>query len=370
MTSIKKIVKAVLPHAIVRLYDKRFELHPENAPLDNNKIAVFSPYEVKYIELLHDAITESGFTPSKGVSDAKYIWLHWYENRIGDYDDFIDRVRTIQAWKQQGRKIIFHIHNRKPHEAKSPNVSHALMTTLADCTDHVSIMSSQTKELLKDTWYYGDDFRYASQIPHPNYIGAYGELCQPKTLTDDTLRILFFGLVRPYKGLEHLLEATKGLKNIEVRIVGNPSNTEYADKIKSLCADRPEVTLRLEYIADEEIPRVLAECHVVALPYNIESSLNSGAAILALSYARTVVGTNNGTLNDIHRDNLYFGYDYKDEADHVKQLRKSIQMIQTKYSNDYNELLRVGKEAYRFVQKNNGTDSVAEAIRAMMKRIG
>jgi len=369
MATVKKIIKSVLPHAVVRLYEKRYELRPENAPLDNKKIAVFSPYDVKYTELLHDAINVAGFVPSKGVSDAKYIWLHWYENRVGNYSDFVDKVSTLKVWKQQGRKIIFHIHNRKPHEATSPNVSHALMTTLADSADHVTIMSSQTKDVLKDTWYYGDDFTHASQVPHPNYIGAYGELCDPKTLTNNTFKILFFGLVRPYKGVEHLIEATRGLKNIEVSIVGNPSNTEYAEKIKSLCANRPEIKLRLEYIPDDEIPSIFSEHHIVALPYNIESSLNSGAALLALSYARTVVGTNNGTLDDIHQKDLYFGYDYKDEADHVRQLRKSIQTIQKKYDGKYNDLLKIGEKVYEFVKKNNSIENIAKSIQNMIQRI-
>lgn len=366
----KKSLKAVLPHAVVRLYEKRHELRPESAPLNNKKIAVFSVYDIKYTQLLHEAIRFAGYEPTSKVADAKYIWLHWYENRIADYAGFVDKLTTIKTWKQQGRKVIFHIHNKKPHESKVPNISHALMTALADSADQVSIMSTQTKDMLKDMWYYGDDFSHVSRVPHPNYIGAYGEMLNPTTLKSDTLKILFFGLVRPYKGIEHLLEATKGLKNLEVTIAGNPSNTEYANQIKKLCINRNNINLRLEYISDEDIPSVFAEHHIVALPYNIESSLNSGAAILALSYGRTIVGTNNGTLNDIPKKDLYFGYDYADEDDHPKQLRKAIKAIQTKYGSNYNELLKVGNKAFQHIQKENGTEAVAGSIAAMISRIG
>jgi beta-1,4-mannosyltransferase len=369
MSVIKKIAKSVLPHAVVRSYERRYELKPSNAPLDEKKIAIISPYEVKYTDLLHDAIRTAGYEPSTKASNAKYIWLHWYENGIGDYTKFVDKIAAIKAWKQQGRKIIFHIHNKQPHETKVPNISHALMTVLADSADQVSIMSTRTKDLLKSTWYYGDDFSKASYVPHPNYVNAYGEMIEPTLLGDDKLKILFFGLVRPYKGIEHLLEATRGLKNIHVSIIGNPSNAEYAEKIRKSCADRDDVTIRFEYIADEEIPKIFAEHHVVALPYNIESSLNSGAAILALSYARTVVGTNNGTLSDIHKDDLYFGYDYSNELDHTKQLRKTIQSIQATYAGKYNQLLEIGDRAFRLIKKDNGNAAIAKAIESMIRRV-
>ncbi len=370
MSRIKKIVKLVLPYWIIRRYEKRHELKPENAPLNDKKIAVISAYDVKYVDLLQEAVERAGYKFSNRASDAKYVWLHWYENGVADYDKFLYKISVIGLWRRQGRKVIFHIHNKKPHESKVPSVSHALMTVLADSSDHVSIMSTATKDALKDIWYYGNDFSQVSKVPHPNYIGAYGSISKPVSLNKKTLKILFFGLVRPYKGVEHLLDATKGLENLEISIVGKPLNPEYAREIRALCAGRKDVTLRLEHIKDKEVPKIFAEHHIVALPYNIDSSLNSGAAILALSYARTVVGTNNGTLSDIKNSSLYFGYDYSSESDHAIQLRKVIKTIQAKYRNDYNKLLDVGDKALRHVEKENSIEAIAGSIKDMIRRIG
>ena len=378
MKKAKKILKALLPHGVVVLYKRRLEIMSKAAVtksgggINNRKIAVIIPFlNVKYGELLREAVRKAGYEVTEDPSDAKYIWLHWYENGIENYADFLNKLSAIKTWKDQGRKVIVHVHNKKPHESPVPELTHALMTALLDGADQVSIMSTETKSVLKDIWYYGDDLDLVSHVPHPNYIGAYGHMLKPaKSLKDDTLKIVFFGLVRPYKGIEYLIAATEGVKNVEVSILGKPKDDDYVAMLKKLCAGRDNVKFRLEHIPDEDLPEIFASHHIVALPYSIESSLNSGAALLALSYARTIVGTNNGTLKDLENKDLYFGYDYKDEADHVKQLRKTILAIHKKYDGKYNNLLSVGERAYKSVEKNNSIDVVAESIKHMIHKMG
>jgi len=368
---IKKVIKFILPHGLVVAYKERREnSNVKAAEIDPKKIAIIAAYpETKYFEIVKKAASLAGYRTSDRVSDAKYVWLHWYENGVSSYADLVKKVSSIERWRSQGRKVIFHIHNKKPHESKAPNVSHALMAVLADCSDHVSIMSSATEELLKDTWYYGEDFSHVSKVPHPNYIGVYGDAEKATSLNGQKLKILFFGLIRPYKGIEHLLAATEGLKDVEVSIIGKPSKEEYADEIRALCAHRDNVTIRFEHIKDKEIPKIFAEHHILALPYNIDSSLNSGAALLALSYGRTVVGTNNGTLKDIKNSKLYFGYDYSDEADHPIQLKKTIESIQSKYRGDSNKLLEIGDNVLKLVKQDNSIEKVSQSIQEMIERI-
>ncbi len=377
MRVVKRFIKAALPHGLVVLYKRRLDLlskvsvSSSKGELNGNKVAVIVPFHnVKYAQLLKDAIVRAGYEAVDTPSDAKYVWLHWYENGITNYADFLNKLSTIKTWKDQGRKVILHIHNKKPHESPVPNISHALMTVLTDVADRVVIMSTETKSVLQDMWYYEDDFSHVSLIPHPNYIGAYGKKLKPgSSLKNEKLKILFFGLVRPYKGVEYILEATRGMDDVEISIVGKPKDDVYVEMIKGLCSDRNDVTFRLEHIPDEDIPRIFANHHVVALPYSIESSLNSGAALLALSYARTIVGTNNGTLKDLEGQNLYFGYDYKGEDDHAKQLKKTIQSIQKQHDGKYNELLKVGERAFASVKRNNSIEVVAMSIKDMLKKL-
>lgn len=374
---IKRSIKFVTPHGVLVLYKRRLEVLSKTRAIagrlqiDDNKVAVIIPFQnIKYGDLLRESIHRAGYKATDKPEDAKYIWLHWYESGIEEYSDFINKLSAINTWREQGRKVIVHVHNKKPHESPVPNISHALVTTLVDTADQVVIMCEETKGVLRYSWYYGDDFSKVSLVPHPNYIDAYGKkLKAPDSLKDNTLKVLFFGLVRPYKGIEHLINATDGLKNIEISIYGKPKDDNYVEEIKKLCGKRDNVNFRLEFIPDEDIPALFAEHHIVALPYSIESSLNSGAAILALSYARTVVGTNNGTLKDLEDQSLYFGYDYVDSDDHVRQLRKSIRDIQKQYNGKYNDLLIIGDRAYKSMKKNNGIEAVSQSVKGMIQHI-
>ena len=368
---VKKAIRAMLPYGFVNFYKQRHAVSGVIAA-DEKKIGIVAAYrDTKYVELLKQSVKEADYNVSNYAGGAKYVWLHWYENGVNDPSDFYRKIAMMQAWKDQGKKIILHIHNKKPHESSHPNLSHALMTVLFDSADHVTIMSNETKSLLRETWYYGDDFSNVSKVRHPNYIGAYGErLDAPSSLKNNTLKILFFGQVRPYKGVEKLLKATEGMENVELSIFGIPKDDGYIDKLHVLCKNRSNVTFRLEHIPDKDIAAIFAEHHIVALPYSIESSLNSGAAMLALSYGRTIVGTNNGTLKELDDDSLYFGYDYKDEQDHVEQLKKMIGKVQSEYDGKYNDLLKIGDRAFRHVEKDNSIEAIAESIKTMIERVG
>lgn len=102
-------------------------------------------------------------------------------------------------------------------------------------------------------------------------------------------RILFFGLVRPYKGVEELVDAFAdvAVPGASLRIVGRPLDDVLAARITALAASDARVTLRLEHLTDAELARELAEAELVVLPYR--DVHNSGAALLALSAARPVL---------------------------------------------------------------------------------
>jgi glycosyltransferase involved in cell wall biosynthesis len=83
-----------------------------------------------------------------------------------------------------------------------------------------------------------------------------------------TRRILFFGLVRPYKGVEDLLDALVQVPQVELLIAG-----EVWGGVEGLqamidsrqLADRVEV--QAGYVADADVPAVFAACDALVLPY-------------------------------------------------------------------------------------------------------
>ncbi len=117
--------------------------------------------------------------------------------------------------------------------------------------------------------------------------------------SNSTDLILFFGLVRPYKGVQDLVRSMNLLpENTSLLIVGEC----YADKheiteiISSL-----QLSSRIrwidEFVPDEDVSMYFNAADIVALPYR--NATQSGVAQIALSFNRILVLTDTGGLSEL-----------------------------------------------------------------------
>ncbi len=105
--------------------------------------------------------------------------------------------------------------------------------------------------------------------------------------------VLMFGLVRPYKGLDVLLEAWRGLgvDEAELWVVGRPRGVALPDP------PPPGVRLVPRFVADAELPALFGRASVVVLPYReIEQS---GVLATALAFARPLLLTAVGGFPEV-----------------------------------------------------------------------
>lgn len=100
--------------------------------------------------------------------------------------------------------------------------------------------------------------------------------------------ILFFGLIRPYKGVDTLLEAFRSVIGAELWIVGNPQ-IDLAP-LREL-AERCPGTVRFlpRFVEDAEIPAIFRRADLVALPYR--DAEHSGVLYTALAFGKPMVLT-------------------------------------------------------------------------------
>jgi glycosyltransferase involved in cell wall biosynthesis len=108
--------------------------------------------------------------------------------------------------------------------------------------------------------------------------------------------ILAFGLVRPYKGTDLLLEAFRELDGAELWIVGMPRMP--MDELHRL-ARQARGTVRFvdRFVTDPEIPAFMRRADLVVLPYrNIEQS---GVLYTALAFGRPLVLSDVGGFPEI-----------------------------------------------------------------------
>ena len=98
--------------------------------------------------------------------------------------------------------------------------------------------------------------------------------------------ILFFGLLRPYKGLDTLLEAFRQVEGAELWIVGNPRMD--VEPLRRLAAEAPgRVRFLTRFVEDAEIPAIFRRADVVVLPYR--DAEHSGVLYTGLAFGKPMV---------------------------------------------------------------------------------
>ena len=116
--------------------------------------------------------------------------------------------------------------------------------------------------------------------------------------------LLFFGFVRPYKGLNVLLEALSAIHvqmPVHLLVVGEiwGSSEKYRAQIQRLGIS-DHVTLVNEYVPDEHLGHYFRAADVVVLPY--VSATQSGVVQLAFGYGLPVIASRVGGLPEVVRD--------------------------------------------------------------------
>jgi glycosyltransferase involved in cell wall biosynthesis len=141
-------------------------------------------------------------------------------------------------------------------------------------------------------------------IPH----GAFAHLAKPSQLGDsgqtpapdatapfqtDKPVVLFFGLLRPYKGLDVLLDAWRAIEDAELWIVGMPRMD-----ISALAAAAPaNVRFVTRFVSDAELPGYFRRADLVVLPYR--ETEQSGVLSTALAFGKPLLVSDVGGFGEL-----------------------------------------------------------------------
>jgi beta-1,4-mannosyltransferase len=123
-------------------------------------------------------------------------------------------------------------------------------------------------------------------IPHGDYRTVFGKHPQAATVPG---RLLYFGIIREYKGVERLLEVFRALPDpgLTLRLVGKPSTPAWRKVVEDGCAADPRVSALLAFVDDDVLVHEVSEAELVVLPYS--EMHNSGVVFVALSLGRPVL---------------------------------------------------------------------------------
>ena len=128
----------------------------------------------------------------------------------------------------------------------------------------------------------GDGATGAARVVYPT----------PPLQTDKPV-VLCFGLMRPYKGIDLLLEAWRGIENAELWIAGAPR----MDISALRAAVPPGVRFVPRFIGDDELPAYFKRADLVVLPYREIDQ--SGVLFTALAFGKPLLLSDVGGFPEI-----------------------------------------------------------------------
>lgn len=262
------------------------------------------------------------YDPAVPVLDG----LDWFWGRsMADARRFLDEeppdVLVLQWWtgavlhsylalallaRRRGARVVMEWHEvQDTGEARVPGVVRyvrAAMRLLLRSVDAHVVHSDYDLALLQEAYGLGDA---VTVVPHGPYDHVERQPAAPSR-SGGPFELLYFGVIRPYKGLEDLVEAfgrlpEDVLRDLRLTIVGETWEG-WTGPLEAVAVSPARARIRVvnRYVTDVEVQQHFAEADAVVLPYRRSSS--SGPLHIAMSTGLPVVVTSVGGLVEAARD--------------------------------------------------------------------
>lgn len=263
----------------------------------------------------------------------------------------------VRALKTRGWRVLFTAHDPLPGSTRP--MAYRQHRWLLGLSDAVIVHTPQQARQLSDA--YPDVAERVHVIPHGGAVSPFpssAEQAQARRflgIEADRPLLLFFGMIKPYKGLEYLLAAMPGVlaqfPRTLLLIAGEPlmSLRPVEQQIAQLGLGNA-VSLRPRFIPQGEVPQYLRAADLLIAPYVDIGA--SGVVALAQGHGRPVVVTRVGGLPEfVERDQCGFVVPQRSPEALAEAICRGL--------SDPEALAEMGRRAQRRIERENLWSHVA-----------
>ena len=202
-------------------------------------------------------------------------------------------------------------HTVLPHERRPGDVAliRALLSHVDTVLVHSAEQAAEARQLVPDV-----PIVVARMPPHLPFAASEMPAAEHEDLSAErsavpasgqaTCNLLFFGIVRPYKGLDVLLRAlAQAPEQVTLTVAGEFwGGTGETDRLIAALGLQDRVTLQPGYVPADQIPALFEAADALVLPYREATA--SQNVVLAFSYGVPVIATTAGALAEAVRDGV------------------------------------------------------------------
>ncbi|AFY37241.1 glycosyl transferase group 1 [[Leptolyngbya] sp. PCC 7376] len=232
--------------------------------------------------------------------------------------------------KSRRVRIVWTIHNLIAHNTTFPLLEKWLKQIFLSYVDQAIVHSKVAKTQVLDT--YRVDAQKIAVIPHGHYRQVYMTAISKEdarrklSLPVEKTIFLNFGMIKPYKGLESLLniwQVDHSLADTAFLVIaGRALEEEYGEAISTQVSQLAHARFVNEFIPNDEVHLYFSAADVVVLPFT--RILTSGSLILAMSYGKPVIAPRLENLLETLGEGTYLLYDDGDKKGLAQKIHASI----------------------------------------------
>ncbi|MFH1403620.1 MAG: glycosyltransferase [Candidatus Altiarchaeota archaeon] len=296
-----------------------------------------------------------------------FHWVYTFFVALSRGKRRISRVKSFIFLSQVfllrilGVRIFWTVHDLTTYEVDQDNkerVECFLRRVFSRLCDRIIVHNPSAMETVEELYGLGGRGRIRV-IPHGNYIGYYGddvsrgEARRRIGVEGSGIVFLYFGSIKPYKGVPELVEAFRRMDAPGTRllIVGEDYTRWVVDEVKERVGDDDRIKTVFRRVRNDEVQLYMNASDVVVLPF--KETLTSGSLILAASFRKPVITPAMGYVSDMLGDDGCILYDPSDSEGLLDGMIRSLEAdLNAMGERNYQRVReygwdRVGKETAR-----------------------
>lgn len=269
-----------------------------------------------YTALLYGGIERQGVTVEEFDAETcagqnpDIFHVHWPEQFLGRrnpiivYRNYLRWMRCIAKLSAGGARIVWTAHNIHTHERRHEWLQSRFWREFAQYLDGCICLSEESKRIVEQRFPL-TSFPIAV-VPHGHYRDAYPntisrtEARNTLDVPEDSFVIVHVGLIRTYKNVPELARVFRDTAGeLLLLIAGEPITETLRKEVEESISGDERIKVELRRVADEDLQNYFKAADLAVFPY--KNILNSGSALMALSFDAPVMVPGVGSMPELKR---------------------------------------------------------------------